>query len=55
MPVRVIENVEAFKPELEQVAFIVRHAEFLVYLEVETDDSRTQNRIAADIAELSVV
>ena len=53
LPVRVVKNVKSLKPELEHVALLIRHAELLVYLGVESDDSRTHNSTAPGIAELS--
>src|SRR3954451_11251127 len=37
-PVRVVESIKRLKPELNRVAFFIRHPKLLVYLGIEADD-----------------
>ena len=50
-PDGVVQDVERFETELQHVAFLIRHAEFLVGRGVDREESRTDQSVPAGVAE----
>ncbi len=52
-PVRMVQYIERFRPELKLMMFVVGHNEVFVYFGVDGENSRSDGGVSSDTAELS--